>query len=79
MVLVQLSGKVKDYQLVAKKLGFNEGNLEFVDYDGAKHLSVERLRYSCEYSDITCVPIPHKVKSMKDTSSFISEIKKNQT
>ena len=77
LVLGQLSGKVKDYQLAAKKLGVKEDNLEFIDYDGAKHLSAERLRYSCEYSDIICGPIPHKVEGMGDTSSLIAEMERN--
>lgn len=77
LVLGQLSGKMKDYQMAAKKLGVDEDNLEFIDYDGAKHLSAERLRYSCEYSDIICGPIPHKVEGMGDTSSLIAEIEKN--
>ena len=77
LVLGQLSGKVKDYQLAAKKLGVREDNLEFVDYDGAKRLSAERLRYSCEYSDIICGPIPHKIEGMGDTSSFIAEMERN--
>lgn len=77
LVLGQLSGKVKDYQVVAKKLGVKEDNLEFVDYVGAKHLSVERLSYSNEYSDIICGPVPHKIEGMGDTSSLIVEIEMN--
>lgn len=77
MVLGQLSGKVKDYQITAKKLGVKEDNLEFVDYAGAMHLSVERLRYSNEYSDIMCGPVPHKIEGMGYTSSLIAEIEKN--
>lgn len=77
LVLGQLSGKVKDYQMAAKKLGVKEDNIEFIDYDGTKHLNAERLRYSSEYSDIICGPIPHKVEGMGDTSSFIAEMEKN--
>jgi len=77
LVLGQLSGKVKDYQITAKKLGVKEDNLEFVDYAGAMHLSVERLRYSNEYSDIICGPVPHKIEGMGYTSSLIAEIEKN--
>lgn len=77
LVLGQLSGKIKNYQITAKKLGIKEENLEFVDYIGVKHLNVERLRYSSEYSDIICGPIPHKVQGMGDTSSFIAELEKN--
>ncbi len=77
LVLGQLSGKIRDYQMAAKKLGVKEDNLEFIDYTGAKHLNAERLRYSSEYSDIICGPIPHKVEGMGDTSSFIAEMEKN--
>lgn len=77
LVFGQLSGNVKDYQLVARKLGIKEDNLEFVDYNSAKHFDTERLRYSCKYSDIICGPIPHKIEGMGDTSSFISVIEKN--
>lgn len=77
LVLGQLSEKIKDYQIVVMKLGIKEENLEFIDYNGTKHLSVERLRYSNEYSDIICGPIPHKVEGMGDASSFISEMEKN--
>lgn len=77
LVLGQLSGKVKDYQVAAKKLGVKEENLDFVDYAGAKHLSAERLRYSNEYSDIICGPIPHKIEGMADASSLIAMIEKN--
>lgn len=63
--------------MATKKLDVKEGNLEFIDYDSVKHLSAERLRYSCEYSDIICGPIPHKVEGMGDTSSFIAEMEKN--
>lgn len=77
LVLGQLSEKIKDYQIVAMKLGIKEENLEFIDYNGTKHLSIERLRYSNEYSDTICGPIPHKVEGMGDASSFISEMEKN--
>lgn len=76
LILGQLSGKIKDYQMAAKKLGISEENLEFIDYIGAKQINAERLRYSCEYSDIICGPIPHKVQGMGDTSSLIAEIEK---
>ena len=77
LVLGQLSGKIKDYQFAAKKLGIKEDNLEFIEYAEAKHLNAERLRYSNEYSDIICGPIPHKIEGMGDTSSLIAEIENN--
>ncbi len=63
--------------MAAKKLGVDSENLKFVDYSEAKHLNAERLRYSSEYSDIICGPIPHKVEGMGDTSSLLAKIEKN--
>ncbi len=77
LILGQLSGKIKDYLFIAKKLGIAKENLEFVDYNSAKHFSVERLKYSCVYSDIICGPIPHKIDEMGDTSGLIAEIERN--
>lgn len=77
LVLGQLSGKTKDYLMAAKKLGVDSENLKFVDYSEVKHLNAERLRYSSEYSDIICGPIPHKVEGMGDTSSLLAKIEKN--
>lgn len=77
LVLGQLSGKTKDYLMAAKKLGVDSENLKIVDYSEAKRLNVERLRYSSEYSDVICGPIPHKVEGMGDTSSLLAKIEKN--
>ena len=77
LVLGQLSGKLKDYLMTAKKLGVDPRNLEFISYSEAKHLNAERLRYSSEYSDIICGQIPHKVEGMGDTSSLLAKIEKN--
>lgn len=77
LVLGQLSGKIKDYQITAKKSGIKKENIEFIDYNGAKHLNAVKLRNSSEYSDIICGPIPHKVQGMGDASSLISELEKN--
>ncbi len=74
LVIGELAGRVNDYQIAAKKKGISNRNIDFVNYDEAKCFNVERLRYSTEYSDIIAGPIPHKVKGMGDTSSFISLI-----
>lgn len=77
LILGQLSGKLKNYLIVAKKLGIGNENLEFIDYNHAKHFSVERLKYTNEYSDIICGPIPHKMEEMGDTSGLIAEVERN--
>ena len=77
LVFGAIAGKKNDYILCAKKLGINPENLEFVDYTDTKTFGVERLRYSKEYSDIICGPMPHKIVGMGDTSSFFETIKNN--
>lgn len=77
LVLGQLSGRSKDYQLSAKKLGINKDNIEFMDYNDAKHFNAEKLQWSNTYSDIICGPIPHKIEGMGDASSLITKIEQN--
>lgn len=77
LVLGELAGKVKDYQLAAKKKGIDMDNLEFIDYEAAKHLSASRLQYSNEYSDIIYGPTPHKIEGMGDTSSLLALIEQH--
>jgi hypothetical protein len=77
LVLGGLAGKVKDYQVAAKRKGINPENIEFIDYQDAKNLNAERLRYSFEYSDIIYGPTPHKVKGMGDISSLLSLIEEH--
>lgn len=77
LVFGQLAGSKKDYQIVAKKLGINSENIEFLDYEETKRFSAERLRNSMQYSDIIYGPAPHKCADMGDTSSLLEEIKNN--
>lgn len=77
LVLGELAGKVKDYQIAAKRKGIQLANIEFVDYRGAKQFNVNRLRFSNEYSDIIYGPTPHKLEGMGDTSSLLTLIQKN--
>lgn len=75
LVVGALSGKKNDYIMAARKLGIFEDNLVFVDYDEMSHFSLESLRYSTQYSDIICGPIPHKVKDLGDDNSLIAKLK----
>jgi len=77
LVLGDLAGKVKDYQIAAKRKGIGHENIEFFGYEEAKHLNVGRLKYSTQYSDIVYGPTPHKVEGMGDTSSLLALIVKN--
>ncbi len=77
LVLGALAGKKKDYILCAKRLGVDEQNLEFYDYEEMKTFNTEKLRYSSAVSDIICGPMPHKVAGIGDYSSFITLLKDN--
>ena len=77
LVLGGLAGKKVDYILCAKKLGIDEQNLEFHDYEEMKSFNIDNLRYSKKISDIICGPIPHKTKVNSDYSSIIARIKDN--
>ena len=76
LVFGQLAGSKKDYQMVAKKIGINPNNIEFLDYSETKHFPAERLRNSTQYSDIIYGPAPHKCAKIGDTSSLLEEIRK---
>ena len=77
LVLGGLAGKKADYILCAKKLGIDEQNLEFHDYEEMKTFNTEKLRYSSAYSDIICGSMPHKIAGIGDYTSFITLLKDN--
>ena len=79
LVIGELAGNKKDYQIAAKKIGINPDNIEFMDYDESKKLDARRLEYSNEYSDIIYGPAPHKTNEMGDTSSLLALIRNNPT
>lgn len=77
LVIGELAGSKKDYQMTLKKMGIDSNNVEFIDYDQVKRFNASRLEYSTEYSDIIYGPTPHKVSEMGDTSSLLALIEKN--
>ena len=78
LVLGALAGKVKDYQIAAKKCGIQEDNIEFIsDYSKLKGFSLSKLEYSSVYSDVIYGPNPHKQVDMGDTSSVLAEMERN--
>lgn len=76
LVFGALAGKLKDYQMAAKKMGISAENIIFEnDYSRIKTYDTARLEYNSEYSDIIFGPMPHKTTGMGDTSSLLAEIK----
>lgn len=76
LVIGELAGSIKQYQLAAKKMGINPDNIEFVGYQESKRFDARRLEYSKDYSDIIFGPTPHKIYKMGKTSSLLAAIEK---
>lgn len=77
LVIGELAGHKKDYQMRAKKLDIDPSHIEFIDYEQSKKFSGERLRYSRTYSDILFGPTPHKTLENGEGSSLLATIKSN--
>ena len=77
LVIGELAGRKKDYQIAAKRLDINPDNIEFMDYEESKRLDARRLEYSNDYSDIIYGPTPHKINEMGDTNSLLALIERN--
>lgn len=76
LVFGDLAGKENDYKKVAKKIGINERQLEFIsDFKELKRFNTATLSYSNVYSDIIYGPNPHKQVGIGDYNSFLSAIK----
>ena len=76
LVVGDLAGKLKDYQMIIKRVGINPENVEFLDYHQFKMFNARNLEYSNDYSDIIFGPVPHKTTEMGDTSSLLALMKK---
>jgi hypothetical protein len=75
LVLGDLAGSKKDYQMRAKKMGLKIDHLEFMDYEQAKRFDAYNLRDSGEYSDIIYGPTPHSMIGIEGASSLLIKIK----
>lgn len=76
LVVGALAGSLKDYQIIAKKMGIHPDNIEFeCDYDKLKRFDAARLKDSFEYSDIIYGPNPHKQVNTDGFSSMLSMFK----
>lgn len=77
LVIGELAGNKKDYQMRAKKMEIDPMHIEFLDYEQAKKFSGESLRYSRYYSDIIYGPTPHSTVENGEGSSLLATIKRN--
>lgn len=70
---------LKNYQMAARKLGFDDNNIEYVtDYDRLTGFNTSKLEYSNTYSDIIIGPNPHSMKGNEGYSSLLSKMQTNK-
>lgn len=75
LVVGELSGKLKDYLLSAKKLGISDNNIEFEsNYEKLHNLNLTKLAYSDLYSDVIFGPVPHSMAGKDGASSMIAKM-----
>ncbi len=77
LVLGSLVGRLKDYQIAAKKMDVNPDSIEFIDTYENGGFDAAKLEYSMTYSDIIYGPNPHKQTGMGNTSSLLALMKRN--
>jgi hypothetical protein len=63
--------KKSDVLAIGKDYGFAHQQLEFVDYEEAKHNSYRKLESNMNYAGIILGPIPHKVQDLEDHTSLV--------
>lgn len=62
---------------IAKHNGIDPRKIEFVlEYDKLTNYNFCKFKYNMSYSDILIGPIPHKVKGLDASSSFMAMVKK---
>ena len=67
-----------EMEIVAKKNGIDPCRIEFVlEYDKFSNYNFEKFKHNMSYSDILLGPIPHKVKGLDKSSSFLAMVRKN--
>lgn len=57
-------------EYIAKKNGIDPKKIEF-------ELDYEKFKYNMSYSDVLIGPMPHKVKGLDESSSFLSMVREH--
>ena len=67
-----------DMEYIAKHNGIDPKRLEFViDFSKYTNYDFSKFKYNMLYSDILIGPIPHKVKGLDESASFLAMVKNN--
>lgn len=67
-----------DLEHIAKDNGIDPKRIEFeLDYEKLTNYNFERFKYNMSYSDVLIGPMPHKVKGLDESSSFLSMVREH--
>lgn len=67
-----------DLEYIAKKNGIDPKKIEFeLDYEKLTNYNFEKFKYNMSYSDVLIGPMPHKVKGLDESASFLSMVREH--
>lgn len=67
-----------DLKYIAKKNGIDPKRIEFeLEYEKLTNYNFEKFKYNMSYSDVLIGPIPHKVKGLDASASFLSMVREH--
>lgn len=67
-----------DLEYIAKKNGIDPKRIEFeLEYEKLTNYNFEKFKYNMSYSDVLIGPMPHKVKGLDESASFLSMVRKH--
>ncbi len=67
-----------DLEYIVKKNGIDPKKIEFeLDYEKLTNYNFEKFKYNMSYSDVLIGPMPHKVKGLDESSSFLSMVREH--
>lgn len=65
-----------DLEYIAKKNGIDPKRIEFeLEYEKLTNYNFEKFKYNMSYSDVLIGPMPHKVKGLDASASFLSMVR----
>ena len=70
--------KKKNLKKKKKKNGIDPKKIEFeLDYEKLTNYNFEKFKYNMSYSDVLIGPMPHKVKGLDESASFLSMVREH--
>lgn len=78
IVIGQSRVNKSDLEHIAKDNGIDPKRIEFeLDYEKLTNYNFEKLKYNMTYSDVLIGPVPHKVKGLDESASFLSMVREH--